>query len=121
MSLVYISAFYKADRPGGLYVRISQQNLEDLGEALKQLRAAWDKLWRGSVDNQTTYGLVRALEYQLFEIGVRRRTGRSSQEDVVKAIANIDLLQRVGQLKSDEYNGIVLYYQEGLLVYPEGK
>lgn len=113
VKLVHISAYYKADQPDGLNGSLASPDGSDLTAMLQELRASWDELWRSAVDGQTTDDLVRALELQLAEIGARRQQqGSSSEKDLLIAIANIDLLERVGRLKGNEFNGVMLIHAE---------
>lgn len=112
MKLLHVSAHYKADQPDGLNGSTASLDGNDLGAMFQDLRTSWDQLWREAVEGHTTDDLVRALEQQLTEIAMRRQQGSSSEEELLIAIANIDLLERVGRLKGDEFNGIMLMHAD---------
>jgi hypothetical protein len=110
MNLISISAHYQGDRPNGLNVSVRGADFADLGALFQELRSGWDRMWRNAVYRQTTSRLVQDLVGQLERLGARPRSTRLSPEDALLAIANIDLLERIGHLKPDDYNGMMLIY-----------
>lgn len=118
MKLLWIGAFFKADQKDGLSLRFCEKSSEDLSGALNLLRLAWDEQWRDAVYKNQTARVGQQLMRELDELRAKPQE-RRTPEEIWTAVANIDLLERVGQLKSDEYNGIGLMLQgeDGTPVY----
>jgi hypothetical protein len=112
MNLISISAHYQGDGPNGLNVSVGDADCADLDAMFQELRSGWDRMWRSAVYRQTTYQLVQDLVGQLERLGSRPRPKRLSTEDALLAIANIDLLERIGHLKPDDFNGMMLVYSD---------
>jgi hypothetical protein len=113
MRLIHVSAHYKGDQDDGLTIRLTPAQEQDLAPILTEVRQYADRIWRAAADSGTTAELIRELESQLRAFVVsRRRQGSLSDDDRMSALAHIDLLERVGHLRSDEYNGVVLMYHD---------
>jgi hypothetical protein len=67
-------------------------------------------LWRGSVRDSETAQLASELLEQLDTLG--RDKGDLTFQLGLIAIGNIYLLEKIGSLKPDEYNGLQLVYIE---------
>ena len=106
--LIQISAFYRNDKPNGVGVTLPRE-LGDLDKVLADLTTSYNLMWRQSVYESETAQLVTELVQQLEAIGTTKdftfRLG-------LLAVANIWLLEKIGHLKSDEFNGLQLIYAD---------
>ena len=108
--LLLISAFYKNNVPEGLAVSISHE-AGDLDAILNDLKQSWDEMWSLSVYNDDTATLVQDLFGQLDGLGQKDK-GKLTLHDFLLAIGNIYLLEKIGKLKGDEFNGLQLAYDK---------
>lgn len=118
VTLQIICALYLGDRRDGLNVKLAQPDGSDLQDLLAELRQGADELWRMAVYHSATAAHIGKLMRELDRIRAKPR-GSRSQEDMVLAISIIDFLQRIGHLKPDEFNGILLYAADGKLPLTE--
>lgn len=107
MKIASITAFYKADQWDGLNSRLTTPDLQDLTPEFIVFRTQWDAMWRKYADQGKTEWLVEYLLGQLNQI-MRKPRSERNLEDAWLAIANVDLLERQGRLKADEFNGLQL-------------
>jgi len=112
MKLIAISAFYNARAHDGIRLRIQSPEWDDVGDLLEVLRAERNAVWQAAASRAATAALVVAIERQLAELRARPPSPWS-KEDSFMALANIDLLERTGHLKPDEYNGLMLFQASG--------
>ena len=103
-----ISAHYLGDRPDGLNMKFGERDGLDLQDLMARLRKVTDTQWRTAVYHSATATHLAGLLGQLDRIRMKP-VGSRSNEEVLLAISIIDLLQRIGHLKPDEFNGILLY------------
>ena len=103
--IIQLSAFYRNDKPDGVGVTLTEE-LGDLDHAFWQLRDSYDAMWREELDNATTATLVADLLGQLDEIGQNK--SHLELPMALLVIGNVWLLEKIGALKADEFNGIQL-------------
>jgi hypothetical protein len=108
MTLQMISARYLGERPDGLNIKLAERDGVDLQELMSLLRERLDSQWKTAVYHSTTAAHIAGLLGELDLIRVKPKRDRSLEETVL-AISIIDFLQRIGHLKPDEFNGILLY------------
>ena len=107
--LIQLSALYKNDQPDGVRLTLTEE-FGDLDLLLSSIRDGWDGMWLRAVRHESTDSLVRSLREHLDEAG---RSGKPIQTTITacRVIGDIYLLERVGALRSDEYNGLLLAYR----------
>lgn len=107
--LIQLSAFYKNDQPNGVGLTLTEE-FGDLDLLFSSIRDGWDGMWLRAVHYGSTGALVRSLHEHLDEIG---QSGKpiGTLITACRVIGDIYLLERVGELKSDEYNGLLLAYR----------
>ncbi len=104
--LIQISTFYRNDKPNGVGVTLPRE-LGDLDKVLNDLTTNYDLMWRQSVYESDTAQLVMDLIQQLEAIGM---TKDFTIHLGLLAVGNVYLLEKVGHLKPDEFNGLQLVY-----------
>ena len=105
--LIQISAFYKNDKPTGIGISIDQSfgNLDDL---LIILTASYNAMWAECQENGSLPDLISDLRLQLLEMGETRP--HYGIEEMSLIVGNIYLLEKMGQMVTDEFNGLQLVY-----------
>jgi hypothetical protein len=104
--LIQISAFFRNDKSNGIGLTLPRE-LGDLDKVLLELITSYDLMWRQSVYESETAQLVTELVQQLEAIG---STKDFTLHLGLLAVGNVYLLEKVGHLKSDEFNGLQLVY-----------
>jgi hypothetical protein len=109
--LVQVGAFYRNDMPDGVGVSLFE-DFDDpyLDEVFNGIKSNYDKMWRVAVFESDTRKLIDELRGQLASIG-----SKNTELSVAKAaivIGNVYLLEKLGEIVSDEYNGLWLAYME---------
>lgn len=107
--LVQLSAFYKNDQSNGVRLTLTEE-FGDLDLLFSSIRDSWDGMWLRAVRLENTESLVRSLREHLDEVGHSSEPIRTLIT-AYRVIGDIYLLERVGELKSDEYNGLLFAYR----------
>ena len=111
--LFQISAFWRNDQPDGIGVTITDEAFTvPLTEIMDEIMENYWQMWVEAENEGTTDELVSDLVAQLTDVSRRRESLDIS--DAVWVIGNIWLLERVGYIKADEYNGCVFAAAGGL-------
>jgi hypothetical protein len=107
--LVAISAFYKNDRPEGIGISIDESfgNLDNL---LDILTASYNAMWDECQAEGSLPALIGDLRSQLTGIGSSKPHYGIAEVSII--IGNIYLLEKHGQMVTDEFNGLQLAYVE---------
>jgi hypothetical protein len=106
-TLLQISAFYQNDKPNGIGVTLTDEL--PLDTIFHEITHNYDAMWRQSVFESETSQLTKDLFAQLEFIGRNKKP--LGMEMALMTIGNIYLLEKVGALVDDEYNGLQLIYR----------
>jgi hypothetical protein len=109
--LVQVSAFYRNDEPDGVGVSLFE-DFDDpyLDEVFNGIKSNYDKMWRVAVFESDTRKLIDELKGQLESIGSANKEVSVAKAAIV--IGNVYMLEKLGELVPDEYNGLWLAYME---------
>lgn len=110
--LLSVSAFYKNDLPRGIGIQLLQDYAPDLNRFMLEIAVAYRLMWRASVIDGTQHLLIRDSVTRLDALGRRDKQQPLSDSDVTSIIGNVWLLEEVGMIHSNEYNGMQ-YIAEG--------
>lgn len=105
-TLMQISAFYRNDQPNGIGITLT--NDLPLDTILLELRTNYDLMWRQSTFESEQAQLTKDLFGQLEFIGRNKKP--LGMHLALMAIGNIYLLEKIGALEGDEFNGLQLIY-----------
>ena len=109
--LVQVSAFYRNDKPEGVGVSLFEDfDYPYLDDVFNGIKSNYDEMWKQSVYESDTRKLINELVAQLDAIGSSKRELSISQAALV--IGNVYLLEKLGELVSDKFNGLWLAYVE---------
>jgi hypothetical protein len=109
--LILLSAYYRNDIPQGLGVTLT--DLEgDLDDAFSVLKESYDAMWKEAVRDSNSGQLVVDLYEQLNDLIQIRHRRPLRLKEALLAIGNIYLLEKICELKPDEFNGLMYGYAE---------
>ena len=108
--LIQLSAFFRNDKPDGVGVTLTEE-FGDLDDVLSTIKTNWDAMWRLAVQESNTRELIDDLFRQLDVITKFKEDGLGPTEITI-LIGNLYLLERIGELTGDEFNGLLLVYQK---------
>lgn len=110
--LLSISAFYKNDGPAGIGLQVLEDYVPDLHLLMLEIAITYRLLWRAAVIDGTQHLAIRDSLAALEARGRQRKRRPPTEEDVVSILGNVWLLEEIGMIRSDEYNGMQ-YIAEG--------
>lgn len=111
--LFQISAFWRNDQPDGIGVTITEEAFTvPLTDVMDEIMENYWQMWIEAQAQGATDELVSDLVAQLTAASWRRES--LGIRDAVCVIGNIWLLERVGYIEADEYNGCVFAAAGGL-------
>jgi len=105
--LLSISAFYRNDEPNGIGITLRDE-AGDLTEIFQLLKDSYDAMWEESENDNETDTLTADLFEQLQAIGQSKPI--TDPKKMLLVIGNVYLLERVGALITDEFNGLQFAY-----------
>lgn len=108
--LIAISGLYKYDTPNGLRITFTR----DIGELelyFQILKDGYDELWRDAVYGSKEQNVINSMFKELNTRGKRKRKYFQLKTSAA-LMGAIYMLEQVGHLKTDKYNGIKLEYAE---------
>lgn len=113
INLFQISAFYQNDKPDGIGVTITEEAFAvPLTETMADIMESYWKMWLEAEEEGKTEELVSDLLAQLSHASENQQKLEIS--DTAWVIGNIWLLERVGAIKADEYNGCLFGTEGGM-------
>ena len=110
-TLFQISVFWRNDQPDGIGVTLTH-DFGDLDLIFNTISEQWDEMYREAVYHDSTETLVRDLFVQLEQLRHVHR-GAIDFQSVGILIGNIYLLEKLGRLPKNDFNGVLLAYVEG--------
>lgn len=111
--LFQISVFWRNDQPDGIGVTISEEAFTvPLTDIMDEIMENYWNMWVEAENEGNTEELVSDLLAQLRSASEIRQ--RLDISDAVWLIGSIWLLERVGRIKSDEYNGCLFGAEGGM-------
>ena len=120
--LFQISAFYQNDKRDGIGVTITEEAFDvPLTEIMDDIMESYWRMWLEAEKKEETEELVTDLLAQLNHVSENRQ--KLEMIDAAWVIGNIWLLERVGAIESDEYNGCVFGAEGGMYraIPPQGR
>jgi len=105
--LLAISAFYRNNEPQGIGITITHE-VGNLDQVFRLLKDSYDAMWEESEADDETDTLTADLFAQLQAIGQSKPC--SDPRKMLLVIGNVYLLERVGALITDEFNGMQFLY-----------
>lgn len=109
--LVQISVFWRNDEPDGIGVTLTQ-NFGDLDFILNTIVEQWDEMYREAVYHDSTEKLIQDLLRQLEQLRTVDKQLLDFQAIGI-LIGSIHLLEKLGRLPKNDFNGVLLAYVEG--------
>ncbi len=104
MSKLYaLHAFYRNDEPHGVGITITHE-VGDLDGMFAMLKESYDAMWEEAEEEDTTDELIADLFSQLQGIGASKPI--TDVKKMLMVIGNVYLLEKVGALTTDDYNGM---------------
>lgn len=113
--LLQVSAFYRNDKRDGIGVTITHEAFTvPLTEIIDDIMESYWKMWKEAEEQEKTEELVGDLFGQLNHASKNRE--KLKMVDAAWVIGNIWLLERIGAIKADEYNGCLFGAEGAYLV-----
>ena len=106
-TLLSISAFWKNNLPNGIGLTLTDEL--PLDTILREITTNYDLMLRQSIAESETGQLTKDLIAQLEFIGRNKKP--LGFEMALMAVGNIWLLEKMGVLVEDEFNGLQLVYR----------
>lgn len=103
--IIAINAFYKSNTSGGLTVTIPYvSTFVSLTHVVEIIDAEYEKRWVESISKSSSQAFIKQLEEELTAFGMLRAPLQFI--DAIVAFANVYWLEKIGHIKTDEWNGV---------------